>query len=180
MSAVEIAKGKSGIRKQGVIRKIGGLLVGAGVLRRSLSLFRLLLWNDSAKWGYEVTRDSLRGIRQGGSRVAGEGAETFVEACARFELSEADLEVRRDYLAFQGLMFRVIGYLSLVAGLGAGAVADSFFWFALLIMNGLCATAMFFGLAFARLFRAWQIEQRTLASVGAFVKAGGIYRTFLW
>lgn len=166
-------------KTRGYIGKTIRMALGTGVLRHSFGVFRSLLWNKSAQWGYETTRDSIQEIRSA-NKTPREGApESFAEVCDRLNLSEDDLIERYDDLALQGVVFRCLGYGALISGLVSGWMAESFFWFVLIVINALCAAAMFFGLAFVRYFRAWQVTKRELLPIKDFIGEGGIYRAFL-
>lgn len=165
-------------KARGFIWKTVSFALGWGTLVRTVGTAKAMLWNTPAQWGYETTRESLRHLA-GSKSDADAKRESFEEACERLELSEEDLIARREDLIFQGKVFRVVGYISLLAGLVAAFNSATFFWYLLLTLNTLCVTTMFFGIAFARFFRAWQVEERKLDSIASFIKAGGVFRTLI-
>lgn len=165
-------------KKPGMIRKTLSIALGYGAFKRAIATSRSLLWNDASRWGYESTRDSFNQIRAIGKGGPERRSESFDAAIERLSLSAEDLSIRHDDLMLQAKLFRVLGYCALVSTLAAGAMSDTFFWFLMLTLNGLCVSAMFFSICFARNFRAWQIEERALVSVKEFIGAGGIYRIF--
>lgn len=165
-------------KARGIIWKTVSFALGWGTLVRTVGTAKAMLWNEPAQWGYETTRDSLRHLT-GANADAESKKESFDEACERLELSEEDLIARREDLVFQGKLFRVMGYISLLAGLVAAFNSATFFWYVLLTLNTVCVSVMFFGIAFVRFFRAWQIEERKLDSIASFIKAGGVFRTLI-
>lgn len=166
--------------KRRPVRKTVRVLLGLDAFDRAKKSFRSLLWNQSSQWGYETTVDALNAIRRGRQQAETARAETFEEAIERLEIPEERLAERHADLAFQASMLRGLAYASAVAGIVAAIMSPSFFWFCLLVINGLGICGMFFGMTFSRTFRAWQIEKRSLMSVAEFMASGGIYRVFLW
>lgn len=164
-------------KKSGIGKRLLFVTLGVGCARRIYGLFRSLLWNNASQWGYTTSREALRRLR---SKPQERRGESFLEACERLGVSAADLEARREWLLTQAFIGRLFAYLSLLGGIASGIFAEGFWWFLAMTANGLTIAAMFFAVAFARVFRAWQIEQKNLLPVSAFLREGGLYRAVLW
>lgn len=159
------------------VKKVLSVAVGYNVLLFVIRSFRRLLWNDSAQWGYDNTVGAVKRLTEKGKEKREK--ETFSQAVERLGLTEKDILEKRTALMDQATIFRWLGHASVIATLVSGYFTDGIWWFALVIINGLSISFMFFAFAFVRTFRSWQIDKRELAPLRQFLDDGGVVRTLL-